>query len=72
MLFRSFSFDRKQKSVVKSLSVGLSGENLWLWTKYNGFDPDVSTSSDGSTVRRADIGAYPSSAALVLNLQIKL
>lgn len=68
----TFSFDRKQKSVVKSLSVGLSGENLWLWTKYNGFDPDVSTSSDGSTVRRADIGAYPSSAALVLNLQIKL
>lgn len=68
----SFDFTGRRKAVVKSLTLGLTGENLFLWTKYNGFDPDVSTSSEGSTIRRADIGAYPRARTVVLNLQIKL
>ena len=53
-----------------SLTVGVTGENLFLLTSYNGFDPDVSTSSDTSTIRRADIGAYPKARSFVLNLQM--
>jgi hypothetical protein len=58
--------------MIKGLSVGLTGENLFLLTSYNGFDPDVSTSSETSTVRRADVGAYPRARQIVFNLQIKL
>lgn len=58
---------RNKKSGVKGALVGFSGENLWLWKKYNGFDPDVSTSA---TVRRLDNGSYPRPRTFVFNLQL--
>lgn len=68
----NFDFKKLRKPVVKGLTIGLTGENLFLLTSYNGFDPDVSTSSETSTVRRADVGAYPRARQIVFNLQIKL
>lgn len=68
----NFDFKKYRKMMIKGLSVGLTGENLFLLTSYNGFDPDVSTSSETSTVRRADVGAYPRARQIVFNLQIKL
>ena len=41
---------------IKSLIVGVSGDNLWLLKNYNGFDPDVNTSS---AVYRLDNGSFP-------------
>lgn len=67
----TFDFTKLRRSFVRSLSIGVTGENLWLWTKYNGFDPDVSSSSDTSTIRRADVGAYPRARQVVANLQIR-
>ena len=67
----TFDFKKLRKPVVRSITLGLTGENLWLWTKYNGFDPDVSSSEDSSTIRRADVGAYPRARQIVANLQIK-
>lgn len=66
----TFDFTKKRKSFMRSLTVGVTGENLFLLTPYNGFDPDVSTSSETSTIRRADIGAYPKARTFVLNLQM--
>ncbi|MCQ2183933.1 MAG: TonB-dependent receptor [Bacteroidales bacterium] len=69
-----YTFDFKKKKsnpVVKSLTLGLSGTNLYLWSNYNGFDPDVSSESDDSTLRRVDMDAYPSSRKVVLNVQLK-
>ena len=48
----------------------LTGDNLALWTKYNGFDPDVSTSGE-STLRRVDMGAYPKARMVVLGVQLR-
>lgn len=67
----TFDFARKRKSAIRSLTLGASGENLFLWTKYNGFDPDVSTGSETSTLRRADVGAYPKARTAVVNMQVK-
>ena len=67
----TFDFTNLRRSFVRSLTLGLTGENLWLWTRYNGFDPDVSSSGDTSTIRRADIGAYPRARQIVANLQIR-
>lgn len=64
----SYNFSLKKHSkVFKSLNVGISGENLWLWKYYNGFDPDVSTSA---TVRRLDNGSFPRPRTYTLNLQL--
>lgn len=47
---------RNAMKVIKKLSIGFSAENVFLWKKYNGFDPDVNTSS---AVYRLDNGSYP-------------
>lgn len=67
----TFDFDKKHNNGRWSMTLGLTGENLFLWTRYNGFDPDVSTNSETSTLRRADIGAYPKARTVVFNLQFK-
>ena len=60
-----------KKKWLKDITFTVSGENLWLWKKYNGFDPDVSTSSEGSTIRRMDLGAYPRAMTVVGTIQIR-
>ena len=70
----SYLFDLTKKvKWIRSISVGVSGENLWLLTNYNGFDPDVSSvvSDQESTVRRADIGAYPRPLKVIATVQLK-
>jgi hypothetical protein len=36
-----------------------TGTNLFTWTKYSGFNPDVSSLGIGNTNRGIDIGSYP-------------
>ena len=68
----SYTFDlRKKTKALRDITLSLVGNNLWLWSKYNGFDPDVSTESDGSTLRRVDLGAYPRSRTFVFSIQIR-
>lgn len=67
-----YTFDsRKLRKFCKSLTIGVSGNNLWLLSRYPGFDPDVSTDSEESTLRRVDKNAYPTSKKVVVSLQIK-
>lgn len=69
----SYLFNFKKAKWIKSLSVGVSADNVFLWTRYNGFDPDVSSQVDNqeSTIRRADIGAYPRPRKVVGMIQLK-
>lgn len=60
-----------KKKFVRDITFSLSGENLYLWKYYNGFDPDVSTSSDGSTLRRMDLGAYPRARTVMASVQFR-
>ena len=68
----SYTFDlRKKTKALRDITLSFVGNNIWLWSKYNGFDPDVSTESDGSTLRRVDLGAYPRSRTFVFSVQIR-
>ena len=68
----SYRFDlRKKTKFLRDIMIGVNAENLFLWSKYNGFDPDVSTSSDKSTLRRVDMGAYPRARTITFDLQIR-
>ena len=67
----TFDFRKKDNFVFREITVGVSGENLYLWKNYNGFDPDVSSEGTSSTLRRADIGAYPKARTIMFNLNFK-
>ncbi|MFL5607807.1 MAG: SusC/RagA family TonB-linked outer membrane protein [Gemmatimonadaceae bacterium] len=47
------------RGLVSSARVYVTGQNLYTWTKYSGFNPDVSSLGIGNTNRGVDIGAYP-------------
>lgn len=68
----SYTFDVSKKTkAFRDITIGASGENLFLLSKYPGFDPDVSTESDSSTLRRVDLGAYPKARTIVFSVQIR-
>ena len=58
-------FRGKVNKYLKSMTVGASAENLYLWKYYNGFDPDVSTS-----LYRLDNGSFPRPRTVVFNLSM--
>ncbi|WP_187774833.1 TonB-dependent receptor [Pedobacter sp. BS3] len=67
-----YNFSKKNMPVkaLQNLGCYLTGSNLFLLTKYNGYDPDVSTNSS-STVRRKDDGAYPKNRTIALSVSLK-
>ena len=68
----AYTFDlRKYTKALRDITLGASAENLFLWSRYNGFDPDVSTESSGSTLRRVDMGAYPRARTVIFSLQLR-
>ena len=67
----AYTIPFKKSKAFKDLTLTASGDNLVLWTKYNGFDPDVSTNSSNSTLRRVDMGAYPKARMVVLGVQLR-
>lgn len=60
-----------RKKWMYAVELSATGENLWLLTSYNGFDPDVSTQSSSSTLRRVDMGAYPRARTIVFNVTLR-
>lgn len=67
-----YTFDmRRYSGNVRDITLGVTGDNLFLWSKYNGFDPDVSTESSNSALRRVDLNAYPKARMIVFNVQLR-
>ncbi|MBQ9582724.1 MAG: TonB-dependent receptor [Bacteroidales bacterium] len=60
---------RNRRSAVKYVSLGVSGKNLYVWTKYSGYDPDVNIY--GTVLKYGvDMGAYPSARTYMCDLKI--
>lgn len=66
----TFNLEKKTNNVLKTLTLTASGNNVYLWKYYNGYDPEVSTQSGGSTIRRMDNGAYPNSRTFTFSTQL--
>ena len=66
-----YTFDLRKTKIFRDLTLGVSGKNLYLWTKYNGYDPDVRAEEDGITLRRVDMNAYPTARKVVLSVNVK-
>lgn len=56
---------------ISNLKLSLSGNNLFVWTNYTGFDPDVNTSRNNGLIRGVDFGAYPRNTNYSLGVNIK-
>ena len=66
-----YTFDLRKTKIFRDLTLGISGKNLYLWTQYNGYDPDVRAEEDGITLRRVDMNAYPTSRKVVFSVNVK-
>ena len=59
---------KKKDSFIKGINVTASAGNLWFWTAYSGWDPDVN--SYGSIKKRgADMGSYPGARTFKTDLK---
>ena len=66
-----YTFPKKMiaKTGLSSLRLYATGSNLLTWTKYTGFDPEVSTMNSGLTPG-VDFGAYPRSRSYVFGINV--
>ncbi len=65
----SYRFDlTKRVKWLRDVSVGMYFDNLFLLTKYNGFDPDVSSSK---AVQRLDDASYPNPRSYMFSVKIR-
>ena len=65
----SYRIPLPKNKVVKNMSVGLSGSNLYVWTKYSGWDPEVSSHGNSMTKVGIDIGSYPGARTYSFDLK---
>ncbi|MEN9598634.1 MAG: hypothetical protein RL596_945 [Bacteroidota bacterium] len=67
----SYSFNIKSKTI-KTLNVFMSGQNLALWTKYSGIDPEVNVDKNinGIPSRGFDYTQYPRPRVITLGVNV--
>ena len=61
---------RIKKSFIRYINLGFSVNNVYIWTNYSGWDPDVN--SFGSNMKRIGIdnGSYPSARTFCFDLRL--
>lgn len=60
---------KKKKSLIRNINLSASGGNLFIWTKYSGWDPDVN--SYGSVKKKgADMGSYPGARSFKFDIKL--
>ena len=66
-----YTFPRQwlSKAGISSLRIYATANNLWTWTKYSGYDPEVSTMGNSLTPG-VDFGGYPRSHSYVFGLNL--
>ena len=64
-------YSKIKKIYLKGLTVGVSAQNLFTWSKYSGLDPEVSVRNTLLTPG-FDYSSYPRAMTFVLNLKLTL
>jgi TonB-dependent starch-binding outer membrane protein SusC len=59
-----------RKLKMKKLRFYASAYNVWLWTNYSGFDPEVSTRRNTPLTPGVDYSAYPRSKSYLFGLNV--
>ncbi len=56
---------------IKSCRIYIAGQNLYTWTNYSGYDPEVSVGKYGALTPGLDYSAYPTSATISGGIELK-
>jgi TonB-linked SusC/RagA family outer membrane protein len=56
----------------RSLQVGVTGRDLFMWTDYSGLDPEVANFGSTAVRNNLDISPYPPSRTIFLNISVGL
>lgn len=56
---------------LNELTLGVFGKNLWMWTEFPMFDPEVATLDDNTITPGVEIGQLPSSRTVGFQLNVK-
>jgi hypothetical protein len=57
-------------SIVKNVNLSVTGNNLVLWTKYSGFDPESTTTNSGSNIEGFAGMTYPAVRSFLFSLNV--
>ncbi|SDZ82110.1 SusC/RagA family TonB-linked outer membrane protein [Pedobacter hartonius] len=60
------------RSPFKKIRIYVNAQNLATWTKYTGYDPEVSSNEQSAIGAGVDNGAYPNSKSLIAGIGITL
>ena len=66
----SYEVPLRKGGFVQGLNLGASLSNVWIWTKYSGWDPDVNSFGNSMTRVGIDIGSYPTARALSFDVRL--
>lgn len=65
----NYDFNLPKNKVIKGLALGVSAQNLFIFTKYTGWDPNVSSFGGSMDRIGIDAGSYPSSRTFCFDLK---
>ena len=57
---------------VSNIRLSVTGQNLWVWTRYDGYDPEVNTDRtiNGISSYGIDYLSYPKARTVVFGLAV--
>jgi hypothetical protein len=65
----SYRIPLPKNKVIQRMSAGISASNLYVFTKYSGWDPEVSSYGSSMTRIGIDIGSYPTARTFSFDLK---
>ncbi len=72
MLSYSLPFDKLTKLKIQRFRIFITGQNLFTWTKYPGFDPELSNAGSGNTYLNMEYDSYPMARSVILGINLDL
>jgi TonB-linked SusC/RagA family outer membrane protein len=60
------------RSPIKKIRIYANAQNLATWTKYTGYDPEVSSNEQSAITSGVDNGAYPNNKSFIVGIGITL
>jgi TonB-linked SusC/RagA family outer membrane protein len=68
----SYGFPKLNISHISGLRLFVTAQDLLTWTKYKGFDPDVSFNGEDALRQGEDFGSYPQSKTIMVGLKFDI
>ncbi|MFB9058107.1 SusC/RagA family TonB-linked outer membrane protein [Mariniflexile ostreae] len=66
----SYRLPKLKMNGIEQVKLSLSAQNLYTWTNYSGYDPEVSVGRMGALSQGLDYSSYPASTTVTLGLNL--